>query len=79
MAVMKVNLYKGENVRHKAKAEWGIGKIIAVDTCGTIKVIFEGTKELSIAQGAKHLVKVTKSGSLNTPDKDPCIPTPISD
>lgn len=55
---MKANLYKGENVRHKAKAEWGIGKITDVDTCGTIKVIFEGTRELSIAQGAKFLTKV---------------------
>ena len=55
---MKANLYKGENVRHKAKAEWGIGKIVNVDTCGTIKVIFEGTRELSIAQGARFLTKV---------------------
>lgn len=57
---MKANLYEGENVRHKAKAEWGIGKIVTVDTCGTIKVIFEGTKQVSIAQGAKHLIKVDK-------------------
>jgi hypothetical protein len=58
---MKLNLYEGENVRHKAKAEWGIGKIIEVNSCGTIKVIFEGTKEVSIAQGSKFLVKVDKS------------------
>ncbi len=58
---MKLNLYEGENVRHKAKAEWGIGKIIEVNSCGTIKVIFEGNKEVSIAQGAKFLVKVDKS------------------
>ncbi len=56
---MKANLYAGENVRHKAKNEWGIGKIVTVDTCGTIKVIFEGKKQVSIAQGAKYLVKVT--------------------
>lgn len=58
---MKLNLYEGENVRHKAKAEWGIGKIIEVNSCGTIKVIFEGNKEVSIAQGSKFLVKVDKS------------------
>ncbi len=60
MVAMKTNLYSGENVRHKAKAEWGIGKIVLVETCGTIKVIFGG-KQISIAQGAKHLIKVTKS------------------
>ncbi len=58
---MKLNLYEGENVRHKAKAEWGIGKIIEVNSCGTIKVIFEGAKEVSIAQGSKFLVKVDKN------------------
>jgi hypothetical protein len=51
-------LCEGENVRHNKKAEWGIGKIIAVDSCGTIKVIFPGSKEVSIAKGAKYLVKV---------------------
>jgi transcription elongation factor GreA-like protein len=55
---MKLNLYEGENVRHKAKAEWGIGKIMEVNSCGTIKVIFEGNKEVSIAQGSKFLIKV---------------------
>lgn len=58
---MKANLYEGENVRHRARSEWGIGKILEVDTCGTIKVIFEGTKEVSIAQGAKHLIKADKN------------------
>ncbi len=72
MAVTKANLYKGESVRHKAKAEWGIGKIISVETCGTIKVIFEGTKQLSIAQGAKHLVKVTAGGNLIVPPIEEC-------
>jgi transcription elongation factor GreA-like protein len=57
---MKLNLYEGENVRHKAKAEWGIGKIMEVNSCGTIKVIFEGNKEVSIAQGSKFLIKVTQ-------------------
>lgn len=58
---MKLNLYEGENVRHKAKAEWGIGKIIDVNSCGTIKVLFEGNLEVSIAQGAKFLLKVDKT------------------
>lgn len=59
MAVMKMNLYKGENVRHKMRTEWGIGKITNVDYCGTIRVVFEGKREMSIAQGAKYLKKVS--------------------
>lgn len=59
---MTAMLCKGENVRHNKKAEWGIGKIIAVDSCGTIKVVFEGTKEVSIAKGAKFLIKVDENG-----------------
>ena len=58
MKVLVTNLRKGENVRHKARAEWGLGKILSVETCGTIKVIFEGNKVLSIAQGAKYLERV---------------------
>ena len=54
---------EGENVRHNKKAEWGIGKIIAVDRCGTIRVVFEGTKDVSIAKGSNYLVKVDKNGS----------------
>jgi len=56
---MITNLCKGESVRHKARAEWGVGKIIAVDPYGTIKVIFEGNEDLWIAQGTKYLEKVT--------------------
>lgn len=66
----KLNLYEGENVRHRAKAEWGIGKITTVDSCGTIKVVFEDGIELSIAQGAKHLIKVDKSGKKIVRPKD---------
>lgn len=58
MKVTVTNLCKGEIVRHKARAEWGLGKIILVDRCGTIRVIFEGNKVLSIAQGAKYLERV---------------------
>jgi hypothetical protein len=54
--------YKGENVRHNKRAEWGIGKITAVDTCGTIRVIFDGAKEVSIAKGSNYLVKIEGSG-----------------
>jgi hypothetical protein len=63
-------LCEGENVRHNKKAEWGIGKIIAIDSCGTIKVIFEGTKEVSIAKGAKFLVKVVDSEIKKTAPKN---------
>ena len=55
---MILNLSKGASVRHKARAEWGVGKIVEVDTDGTIKVIFEGNEELWIAQGTKYLEKV---------------------
>lgn len=58
MKRLVTNLRKGEHVRHKARAEWGLGKIISVDTCGTIMVIFEGDRVLSIAQGAKYLERV---------------------
>ncbi len=58
MKRLVTNLRKGENVRHKARAEWGLGKILSVETCGTIKVIFEGNKVLSIAQGGKYLTRV---------------------
>ncbi len=63
-------LREGESVRHNKMAEWGIGKIIAVDSCGTIKVIFEGTQEVSIAKGSKYLVKVGESSSKKTAPKN---------
>jgi len=55
-------LCEGQSVRHNKKAEWGIGKIIAVDRCGTIRVVFEGTKDVSIANGSNYLIKVEKNG-----------------
>ena len=58
MKVVVTNLRKGERVRHKARAEWGLGEIISVDTCGTIRVLFEGNRELSIAQAGKYLERV---------------------
>jgi len=58
---MIVNLYEGQNVRHKARAEWGIGKILKIDTCGTIRVLFEETMQVSIAKGANHLVNANKN------------------
>lgn len=51
-------LMKGESVRHNKKADWGVGKIVAVDSCGTIRVIFEGKREVSIAKASKYLSKV---------------------
>lgn len=58
MKVLVTNLRKGERVRHKARAEWGFGEILSVDRCGTIRVIFEGDRVLSIAQGGKYLERV---------------------
>ncbi len=55
--------YKGESVRHKKRAEWGIGKIIAVDKCGTIRVVFNGEKERFIAKGSNYLIKVKENES----------------
>jgi hypothetical protein len=54
--------YTGESVRHKKRAEWGIGIIIAVDRCGTIRVVFNGKKDVSIAKGANYLIKVKENG-----------------
>jgi hypothetical protein len=71
---MTAMLCKGENVRHNKKAEWGIGKIIAVDSCGTIKVIFEGLKEVSIAKGAKFLIKVDENGKKSSQKPRPAAP-----
>jgi hypothetical protein len=56
-------LCEGESVRHNKKAEWGIGKIITVDRCGTIRVLFEGSKDVSIAKGSKYLFKVDENGN----------------
>jgi len=56
-AVMKTLLTKGEKVRHNKMTDWGVGKIVSVDRCGTIQVIFEGNRKVSIAKGAKYLVK----------------------
>lgn len=49
----------GENVRHNKKADWGIGKIVSVERGGTIRVIFEGNKNVSIAKGSKYLTKIS--------------------
>ena len=54
-------LRKGEMVRHKNMPEWGQGKIVTVDKCGTIGVIFEGKKEVSIAKGSNYLIKLARS------------------
>lgn len=64
---MVAMFHEGENVRHNKMAEWGVGKITAVDSCGTIKVIFEGAKEVSIAKGSKYLSKVDEKGKKTSP------------
>lgn len=56
---MTAILRKGEKVRHNVKADWGIGKIISIDKGGTIRVIFEGNKDLSIAKGMKFLTRAS--------------------
>ncbi|MFT5700868.1 MAG: hypothetical protein ACI8ZB_003753 [Desulforhopalus sp.] len=63
---MRVNLYEGQNVTHKARAEWGIGKILEVKTCGTVMVLFDETRQVSIAKGANHLVHVNKNESVTS-------------
>jgi len=55
---MKKNICKGDTVRHKVKHVWGIGKVVDVQRCGTIQVIFEGERYLSFAKGAQYLVKI---------------------
>ena len=56
---MTENLHAGEKVRHNKKADWGVGKIVTVERCGTIRVIFEGNKNVSIAKGSKYLTKIS--------------------
>lgn len=51
-------LQVGQNVRHNNKANWGIGKVVTVETCGTVRVIFEGKKNVSIARASKYLTKI---------------------
>lgn len=50
----------GENVRHNKKSDWGIGKIVTVEKGGTIRVVFEGNKTVSIAKGSNHLTKISQ-------------------
>ncbi len=59
---MRNNLYVGENVRHRVRAKWGIGIITSINRCGTVRVVFEGNKTLSIAKGINYLIKVDRQG-----------------
>jgi alpha-tubulin suppressor-like RCC1 family protein len=59
----KILLQPGENVRHRRRAEWGIGKIIDVNSAGTVGVVFEGNRILSIAKGLNYLIKVDSKGN----------------
>ena len=54
---MSVLLAAGETVRHNKRKDWGLGKIMNVDRCGTIKVMFEGKKQVSIAKGSNFLTR----------------------
>ena len=60
---MRKTLKAGDSVRHHARDQWGIGKIISIHSCGTIKVIFEENKILSIAKGKDCLIKVDDQGN----------------
>lgn len=60
---MKSILYVGENVRHRTRAKWGVGKITKIDRSGTVRVVFEGNKILSIAKGINYLIKVDPQGN----------------
>jgi hypothetical protein len=60
---MRKILHTGENVRHRKRPEWGIGKIVAINSSGTIRVVFEGNKILSIAKGIDYLIKVDLQGN----------------
>jgi hypothetical protein len=55
---MLEKLVKGEKVRHNKMEDWGIGKIVTVHNCGTIRVIFEGHKEVSMPLSSKYLTRV---------------------
>ncbi|WP_163340320.1 hypothetical protein [Desulfopila sp. IMCC35008] len=60
---MRHVLQAGENVCHLTRAKWGVGKITSINSCGTIRVVFEGNKILSIAKGINYLVKVDPKGN----------------
>lgn len=59
---MRKTLHTGENVRHRARPQWGIGRIVSINSCGTVRVVFEGDKILSIAKGVDYLIKVDVQG-----------------
>ena len=56
---MLQKLVKGEKVRHNTMKKWGIGKIVTVHNCGTIRVVFEKHEEVSMPQSSKFLTKVS--------------------
>lgn len=58
---MKLNIQKGEKVTHKAREQWGVGEVVSVQRCGTIRVIFEGNRPMSIAKGANFLKRVSSN------------------
>lgn len=62
---MRNTLQAGENVRHRTRAKWGIGKITSIDSSGTVRVVFEGNRILSIVKGINYLVKVDPQSNNN--------------
>lgn len=60
---MRNTLHAGENVCHRTRAQWGVGKITSINNCGTVRVVFEGNKVLSIAKGINFLFKVDAKGN----------------
>ncbi len=59
----------GENVRHNNKSDWGLGKIISIEKGGTIRVVFESNKNVSIAKGSKYLTKIPLGVDTNGSEK----------
>jgi hypothetical protein len=58
-----MSLSKDDKVKHKSKAEWGIGRIIAIENSGTAEVSFENFQSVKIAQATRFLLKIDNDGN----------------
>jgi hypothetical protein len=65
-SIMSVLLTAGETVRHKKRKEWGVGKIVDVNRCGTIRVIFKEKGPVSIARGSDFLTRIPQDKTRNS-------------
>ena len=65
-SIMSVLLTAGESVRHNKRKEWGVGKIVDVDRCGTIRVIFKEKGTVSIARGSDFLTREPQNKTRNS-------------